>query len=245
MAASILRFALLALSLCAWASVAAQTLVLNNTNHPPYSTPERTGYADLIAIEAFRRVGVQLRLVELPPERGLINANAGLQDGDLTRIAGLETQYPNLLRVPEKFIDWEFAAFGRGQVGNISLAEIRRRPVAHIRGWKIYERQLENAPFVTVAEDEEQLFRLLDSRRVEHVLFEHWLGLALIRNKGLANISPRHPAIASREMFIYLHKRHASLVEPLAAALRALKREGFYEQAYRAALQPYRETLPR
>lgn len=37
---------------------------------------------------------VKLRLVKLPAERALLNANAGIEDGDLARIAGLETHIP-------------------------------------------------------------------------------------------------------------------------------------------------------
>ena len=88
-------------------------LVLNDTNEPPFTTPDGQGFLDAVAGEAFRRAGVKLRLVKLPAERGLINANAGTEDGDLTRIAGLDTQYPNLVRVPEKLIDYEFTAFSK------------------------------------------------------------------------------------------------------------------------------------
>ncbi len=77
-------------------------LVLNNTDGPPYSTPEGDGFIDLVGGEVFRRAGLALKTVKLPAERGLINANAGIEDGDLSRIAGLERDYPNLVRVPEK-----------------------------------------------------------------------------------------------------------------------------------------------
>jgi polar amino acid transport system substrate-binding protein len=36
-----------------------------------------------------------------------------------------------------------------------------------------------------------------------------------------------------------LNKRHAKLVPKLAEALRALKREGFYQRVYREKLLPY------
>ena len=231
---------------CAWLSVgalpahaASQVLTLNNTNATPYSTPAHDGYADLIALEAFRRVGVELRLVELPPERGLLNANAGIQDGDLSRIAGIDEKYPNLIRVPEKFIDWEFTAFAKNPKLESDWASIRNRPVAHIKGWKIYEQQLAGANLVTPVENVEQLFRLLAADRVDVALYERWQGLALMRSLNLHGISPRPSALATREMFIYLNKRHAALVPQLAAALRALKKEGFYQKAYRQALQPY------
>ena len=230
----------LILCLPAWATPRA--LVLNNTNKPPYSTDAHTGYADLIATEAFRRLGIELRLVVLPPERGLLNANAGIDDGELSRIAGLDAQYPNLIRVPEKFIDWEFVAFSKDPALAMDWPAIRGRAVGHIKGWKIYEQQLAGAAHVTTAVDDEQLFRLLDAGRVDTALYERWLGLALIKAQGLQGIRAHQPPLATREMFIYLHKRHAALVPKLAEALRALKKEGFYQQAYRKTLLPYIDT---
>jgi polar amino acid transport system substrate-binding protein len=218
-----------------------RVLVLNDTNEPPLTTPERNGFLDVIAGEAFRRAGVELRLVKLPPERALINANAGIEDGDLTRIAGLERQYPNLVRVQEKLTDWEFTAFGRDASVAPTWPALRTRSVGHIKGWKIYEQNLSGAERVTTADDPEQLFRLLALNRIEVALYERWLGLALLKRLGLKGVRPLAPPLATREMYIYLNKRHAALAPRLAQALRALKREGYYERAYREKLAPYRD----
>lgn len=217
-------------------------LVLNDTNEPPYTTPERTGFLDVIAGEAFRRIGFELRLVKLPPERGLINANAGIEDGDMARIAGLEKQYPNLMRVPEKLVDWEFSAFSKDTSIPSSWKAIRQRSVGHIKGWKIYEQNLAGAEHVTTADDPGQLFRLLDLNRIEVALYERSLGAALAKQQGLKTVLPLAPPLATREMFIYLNKRHTELVPRLADALRAMKRDGFYQRMYNEKLKPYREA---
>lgn len=216
-----------------------RVLVLNDVNDPPLTTPERTGFLDVIATEAFRRVGFELRLVKLPAERALLLANDGVQDGDLTRIAGLEEQYPNLVRVPEKLIDWDFAAFSKDATIPADFAAIRRHSVGLIKGWKIYERNMADAERVTTVDDPEQLFRLLDRDRIEVALYARRMGLALIQKQGLKNIRPLEPLLARRAMYVYLNKRHAELVPKLTAALRALKREGFYRRVYREKLLPY------
>src|SRR4030065_61214 len=133
-------------------------LVLNDTNDAPYTAPDGSGFLDAVAGEAFRRAGVKLRLVKLPAERALVNANLGIGDGDLTRIAGLETQYPNLVRVPEKLVDWTFAAFSKDTTLPARWETIRTRPVGHIKGWKIYEQQLAGAAHIVATEDAGQLF---------------------------------------------------------------------------------------
>ncbi len=221
------------------------TLVLNDTNEAPFTTSDQNGFLDVVASEAFRRVGLKLRLVKLPAERGLLNANAGLEDGDLTRIAGLETQYPNLIRVPEKLIDWSFTAFSKDPSIAARWEIIRQHPVGHIKGWKIYEQRLANATQVVSVEDAAQMFRLLDLNRIEIALYTRWMGEALIRQQGIKGVHALEPPLATREMFIYLHKRHAALVPKLAEALRAIKAEGLYDRLYREKVSLSTGTAPK
>ncbi len=208
-------------------------LILNDANESPFTTTDSQGFLDAVAGEAFRRAGVKLRLVKLPAERGLINANAGIEDGDLTRISGLEAHYPNLIRVPEKLIEHEFSAFSKNPELATSLVVLRARPIGHIRGWKIYEKMLAGAPAVVASDDAAQMFRQLQLDRIDVALYERWLGLSLLRKQGIQGIYLLEPAIAKREMFIYLHKRHAALVPKIAEALRAIKAEGLYDKLYK------------
>lgn len=222
--------------LLAAASVGAgelPALVLNDPNEPPFTTTDGQGFLDLVAGEAFRRAGVRLQLVRLPAERGLVNANAGLEDGDLTRIAGLEASYPNLIRVPEKLADWEFSAFSTQGPRHAGWESLRTRSLGHIRGWKIYEHKLAATPAEITAENAAQLFRLLRLGRIEIALFERWQGLARIEREQLAGVQVLEPPLARREMYIYLHKRHAALVPRIARALRDIKAEGLYDRLYR------------
>jgi len=208
-------------------------LVLNDTNAPPFTTHDHQGFLDAVAGEAFRRAGVKLRLVKLPAERGLINANAGTDDGDLTRIAGLDAQYPNLIRVPEKLLDSEFTAFSKNAVLPATWDVLRAHPIGHIRGWKIYENQLAGAPLVVTSDDASQMFRQLQLNRIDVALYERWLGQSLLKQQGIKGIYPLDPSLGKREMFIYLNKRHAALVPKLAEALRAIKAEGLYDRLYK------------
>ena len=217
-------------------------LVLNDTNEPPYTTPDHSGFLDVVAGEAFRRVGVELRLIKLPAERGLINANEGSEDGDLVRIAGLEKLYPNLIRVPEKLVDWEFAAFSKDKTIPSTWSALQQYDVGLIKGWKIYEKAFAGSQRVSTADDPAQLFQLLKINRIEVALYERRLGLALMKQQGLKDMHPLAPPLDTREMFIYLHRRHAPLAPKLAEALRAMKREGVYQRVYNEKLMSYREA---
>jgi polar amino acid transport system substrate-binding protein len=229
------------LCLLVWPSlpVSAQTLRINDTNSAPLTTPAGDGFLDIIAGTAFSRAGVELKLIKLPAERALINANSGIDDGDLVRIKGLEKQYPNLIRVPEKLIDWEFVGFSKQVDLPSRWPKVREHVVGHITGWKIYEQRLQGAPHVVTAIDPEQLFYLLKRDRIEIALFARWMGQAYIEKLGLQKVHQLEPGLESREMFTYLHKSHARLVPRIARALRELKRDGTYQRLYREKLTPY------
>ena len=222
-----------------------RVLVLNEANAPPYNNTDRTGFFDVVAVEAFRRAGFELHLEKLPAERALLLSNSGVADGELNRVAGIEAQYPNLVRVPEKLVDWYFVAFSKDPSIPGRIEAIRGRTVGLIRGWKIYERALAEAKDVIAADDAEQLFRLLQLDRIEVALYVRFMGLEQIRKLGIKDVRILDPPLYVRETFIYLHHRHADLVPPLAAALRAMKRDGTYQRVYDEKLLPYFGSSPR
>jgi len=215
------------------------TLVLNDTNEPPYTTLAGEGFLDIIAGEMFRRAGLRLKLIKLPAERALMNANNGIEDGDLTRIAGLEKEYPNLVRVPEKLLDWTFISFTRDvKLVDASWTALEPLSVGHIKGWKIYEKNLRPATQVSVAHDPNQLFGMLDKNRIDVALYERWMGYALAKQMQIANVRVVEPPLSVREMFVYVHQKHADKIPALVAALRALKAEGMYTKVCREKLAP-------
>jgi len=223
---------LLALQCVATPAAEPQTLVLNSASAPPFATDAGDGFLDIIIGEAFRRAGLGIKIVRLSGERGLKNANDGLEDGELARIAGMEKMYPNLVMVPGKVVDYHFVAFTRqAKLAGTGWDSLEPMSVGYLRGWKIYERSLKPATRTTVVDTPEQLFSILDKDRIDVALYERSLGMALIEKMGIKNVHVIEPAFTELEMFIYLHKKHADKVSAVASALHDLKAEGFYERA--------------
>ena len=231
----ILFFWLMACSL----AYANQTLVLNTAGKFPLNAPDQSGFMDKVVEEAFRRSGLILKTIQLPAERGLINANLGIDDGEMGRIAGLEKTYPNLVRVPEKVMDWEFYAFSDHNVdlskGWAGLAEYS---VAFINGWKILERNVPAEAEITKVKDQSQLFNLLNKQRTQIIIYERWAGLRYIKQNRLNGVRLIQPALARRKMYMYLNKRHKVFVPRLTKALKNMKRDGTYNRLVRELLEP-------
>ncbi len=212
----------------------AETLILNDTNLAPYTTVQGDGFLDVIAGKAFKQAGLELRLVRLPAERGLRNANNGIDDGDLTRIKGIEKLYPNLVRVPEKLIDWEFVAFSRDlNIRTNNWASLKNYNIGLIKGWKIFEVNTKDFTKVEAVRDAHILFTMLDLDRIQVALFARWMGQAYINNMQLKNIHVLEPSLAKREMFIYLNKKHQHHAANIATQLKKLKQTGEYDKLYK------------
>lgn len=178
--------------------------------------------------EAFGRVGRSFKLVNLPSERSLLAANLGEVDGEGLRVAGLEQQYANLVRVPERYVSISFVAFARepGLALDQGFDSLQPHRVAFINGWKLFEANATGARVVNKVDRPEQLFQMLAAGHVDLALYTLADGLALVRKLGLQGIAPLRPPLRDVDMFLYLNRRHEALVPRLAQALREMKADG-------------------
>jgi polar amino acid transport system substrate-binding protein len=208
------------------------------TREPLVSSPGRPGFAEEVARDAFERVGHALEVVTLPIERALVNANAGIEDGDLYRAAGFEKDYPNLVQVPHPLIEQEFVAFAlRSDIAVRGWSDLAPYNVAYITGQKIIERHLQGSGKALSVRDSEQLFALLASGRIDLAINNRWVGLAVAQRAGIP-VRVLEPPLLRVPMFMYLHRKHEALVQPLAAALAAARRDGTWQGLHDRILKP-------
>ena len=222
---------LLLLALCLGfgsAAAADTTTITVSTNNTPL---DRQALHDL-SKEAFRRIGVEFKLVTLPSERSLHSANLGEVDGEGLRVAGLSGQYPNLVQVPERYIGISFVAFARDATIRLEQGWESLKPhrVAFINGWKMFEANASGARSVSKVDKPDQLFLMLDSGRVDLALYTRSDGVALARGMGLGAIAPIAPALKDVDMYLYLNRKHEALVPRLSQALREMKADGSYNR---------------
>lgn len=208
-------------------AVGAQTLTISTNNTPR----DRQALHDL-SKEAARRIGVDINLISLPSERSLHSANLGEVDGEGLRVPGLSSQYPNLIQVPERFIGISFVAFARDPSIRVDQGweSLKSYRVAFINGWKMFESNAAAAKVVNKVDKAEQMFLMLDGGRIDLALYTRTDGIALARGMGLAKVVPLSPALKDVDMFLYLHRRHETLVPRLAQALREMKADGSYQR---------------
>jgi polar amino acid transport system substrate-binding protein len=210
------------------AAMAETPSITVSTNNTPL---DRKALQEL-STEAFRRIGVDFKLVSLPSERSLHSANLGDVDGEGLRVAGLSSQYHNLVQVPERFVSVSFVAFAKDATIKVDQGWDSLKPysVAFITGWKMFETNATAARIVNKVDKPEQMFRMLDGGRVDLALYTRADGIALARNLGLSSIAPISPSLKDVDMYLYLNQKHAALVPRLAQALRSMKADGSYNR---------------
>lgn len=221
--------------LCAFALIlffvtsahAGQTLVLSNSDMHATTGPV---YQDFVLKEAFRRIGVRIKIINLPAERTLINVNEGIDDGTFVRIAGLEQDYPNMVMVPEVISVFDFIAYSKNPSIVINgWDSLRPYNVGIIVGWKILEANIKDTKSLMKVNDDVALFELLRLGRADIVIYDR-RGGEVARHLNIEGAHALGPPLATRELFLYLNSRHAAMVPKVAVALRDMKRDGTFER---------------
>jgi len=199
----------------------------------PLSSPEQSGLLDKIAHEAFSRIGYKVIIKSLPSERALINANKGIDDGEILRIDGIEKLYPNLIKVPEKTFDFEFVILTKNKTIQISSwDDLTPYSVGIIKGWKILEKGIRSLSEVSHVENVDNLFTMLKKDRVDLVIYERVQAQYLIKKYQLDDIRVILPPLIVKNMYMYLNKRHIKLIPKLTEALKQMKQDGSYNRIF-------------
>lgn len=220
----------IAFFLAAASTVAAgERIVMSTTFSPPMARGDGTGIAERLAAEAFRRIGRELEIVTVPTERSLMNANAGIDDGELVRVGGLEKLYPNLRMIPEPLFKMEFSAFvvdsGIGVAGG--WEGLARHRVGIVRGWKIVEEKVSDHPAVARFNFPKEMFAALGSGAIDVAVIGRAVGVEQAKMAGI-DAHAVEPPLHTTDGFMYINARHAPLVERLRDALVGMKKDGKY-----------------
>ncbi len=228
-----------------WASLVSappllcKEFIFNSSYSPPNSTPAETGVLDTILKECFRRLGHTVDIRMLPAERCLRDSNAGIADGELGRIAGIDILYPNLIRVPEPIIQSrDFVAFSiRRHFNTPSWKSLAPYNVGIVKGWKILEVNAMPAKSLLKVASTTALFNVLARDRIDVALSARTDGTATARKLGIASrVRIMEPPLASLKLYLYLHRTHRKWVEPVSRTLQGMKQDGTFKRLRKAAL---------
>ena len=232
--------ALFYLLLSASNTFAEKTLTLNTGTAEPFLvTTDGGGFYSALVKKLFARIDIDTKVISLKAARAILNVNRGIDDGAIARTKGMEKKYTNLIRVPGSVVKFKFVAYSLNKKINVTdWNSLKPYSVGIIRGWNIYENNVVGTKKLTKVTDAEQLFNLLLNGRSDLILFEHHRGSWWEKHSNVKFQLLESP-IVEKEMFIYMHKKHAALVPKIAKALVELKKDGSYQKIKNEFLPAY------
>lgn len=212
-------------------------LVLNSPFSAPITSPAGDGFLDLLYGELFARLGIDFEIQLLPGERALRNADDGIDDGDVCRIANLSQRYPNLVRTTEPVLEYRMAVFSAGEELALSGADsLWPYRLGILSGWKILEDVTSGHPRRWELAATDQLFLMLAAGRLDLVFIDRLLGREAIARLELTGIRELSPPLLTGTWYLYLHRRHQALLPAIDRELRRMKEDGSYLRLRRQGL---------
>jgi ABC-type amino acid transport substrate-binding protein len=181
----------------------------------------------LLYTDAFKRLGLDFKLISLPKDQALFSANMGRVDGDTSRILELEghAEYTQLLRIDvitSRSHQVAFATNRRLKVHNWEDIKAQNLSVAYPRGhiYSILRVKQLPAAKVHIVENCEQSMKLLQSGRVDLYIDNLDNCAELRRSTGFRSVQVA--AILDENLsYPYIHKKHQKLIPKLTEALKA------------------------
>jgi len=190
--------------------------------------------------EAYKALDINIEYFPLPGERSLQTSNAGKVDGEIFRIGNIQRKYHNLIQVPTAINILEGVAYSHDP----SLTIKHWKDLEGIKtgiqvGIKFAEKGTRGMS-PTMVDTNEQLFKMLDSNRIEIAIVALTNGMKTIKNLQLNGLYASYPPIQSFPLYHYLHKKNKKLIDRLDAVLQEMKKSGRIMQIRNDILNIYR-----
>ncbi len=186
-----------------------------------------TDYRDGIMIEAARRVGFELEVGWKPDRRGLVSANAGIDDGHYPRTLEALEDFPDLVVVPVPVFRSEYVAVVQNQDIRVTdWNSLRSYKVGYPMGWVVFENREADFGDAYPVSNFASLIKMLQRGRVDIVLFESNAFERLARLIDVSDLTVLGPPLQYADLFLALNRKHKALVPRFAAVLREMSTDG-------------------
>jgi len=186
-----------------------------------------TKLSEIIIREAYEKIGYDIAVLRLPGKRSLLEVSTGKVDGELRRLNDLHKTYPNLIKIPISFENLALNAFTKNKDIVIKDTDsLSHYDKGIIRGGRMSETLVGNSTNVLRANNFEQLFKMLNSGRVDLVIANYYVGLNLINSLKLNNIQALQPPLVKVELYHYLHNKNKQLVPLITRSLHEMITSG-------------------
>ncbi len=191
---------------------------------------EGEGVLDLVTravlTEAYGKLDTPLRFREVPAPRAMAESASGMVDGELHRIAGLSSVYPDLVQVGIA-VNWFDAVVVSRAARFVPKGWNSLRPytIGYHRGIQTFERGTSGMRIDPAPTNELMLLKL-HSGRTDIALMSDVEARQLLAKLQVGGLRILAPPIARIQLYHYVHKRNADIVPKLEAVLKRMAADG-------------------
>ena len=183
-----------------------------------------------IVKKAYQKLDVEVRFVELPGKRALMESSSGRLDGELSRVLQVGVDYPSLKRVPTSMFWFDATAFSKNIDSRIdSWDSLKGFRIGIMRGMVFSENGVKGFPNVTIVDKPRYLFNLLKEGRVDLVIFSSLNGIYMLKKMKFDQKEIRSTALERINAYHYVHKKHEALVSKLDRVFQDMIKSGEIE----------------
>lgn len=202
--------------------------------------------------DAYRPLGISIRVTRLPLTRSLVEANAGQYDADLGRIAYNASEAPNLRLVPTAIGTLDYRAYMLRDRADTRYASWSALKTSGLRiGSRLGARTPDHhlgAAISVRTPTHDALLKMLLSARIDVLIGTAATTRATLAQwqardaQAVAQVVELQPSLGLVTMHHLLHQRHSALIAPLDTELKKMQARGRIEQIWRESAEQEQET---
>lgn len=207
-----------------------ETVRLSAVNLPPVVTAGHDGFLDLLLIELFSRIDVDVAFEELPDRRVMMGVSDGLIDGDAGRLVEAGVDMPNIVRLSDPLMYVEFGGLHTDpDIAIAGIGDFDRYRVGYLQGWVFAEDLFAEHADAIAVRTVDSLFAMLEAGRIDVAFITRVPGLELASQRGLAGARFSEFRIR-RNLHLFLNARLEPHLAELSRALSEMHADGTYDR---------------
>jgi polar amino acid transport system substrate-binding protein len=194
------------------------------------NTPDQMVGAEILKL-GYKRLGIPVKIVEMPGKRALVESSEGRIDGEVHRIFRIGEDYPMLIRIPTPINYIEPTVFSKRVKFTVSgCADLKEHRIGIVRGVRHAENCTEGMKNVHIVNNSRLLMQILHRDRVDIVITARINGLLQIKKLNLDSIYALSPPLSREPVYHYLHKKHEALVPKINRIFKEMEENGTLER---------------
>lgn len=197
---------------------------------PQVRPSSKSDCAYKVLTTAYKSIGYDIELVVLTPKKALVESNAGRIDGEVARIAFIEQDYPNLVRVPVTICSMAYKLYSKKSLKLESYQQLNSLRFGIRKGVLYLEKTFRRFKPKSYNSNRQLIELLLQDRLDVITMSEN----VLRRNTSLSELAKFRKSklkLPKVPLYHYLHKKNAALLPKITEALKELQQSGFIKEA--------------